>query len=190
MNRMALDLMEEKAALGQPEGRFANEWVRFSSRLEEEQDQELANDPFLRACFYSGAFALSKLNFDLAQESGNEVAYDQAMIRVLAELREFTDEFTTNTDHPRSSPFQPSDSCVLTATKPADRESSGLRLLYGRTGGTPTLLHSLCSGNCIVIRVEHVANLINRLLIQVHIAIRRLNVTVAQYASHLFNRHT
>lgn len=100
MNRMALDLMEEKAALGQPEGRFANEWVRFSSTLEEEQDQELANDPFLRACFYSGAFALSKLNFDLARESGNEVVYRQAMNGVLAELHEFTDEFTTNTDNP------------------------------------------------------------------------------------------
>jgi hypothetical protein len=28
------------------------------------------------------------------------VAYEQAMNGVLAELLEFTDEFTTNTDHP------------------------------------------------------------------------------------------
>jgi hypothetical protein len=98
MNQMVLKLMEERAAQGQPAGRLANEWVRFSSTIEGEQDEQLANDPFLRACFYSGAFALSKLNFDLARESPDEDAYQKAMNGVLAELNEFTDAFASNRD--------------------------------------------------------------------------------------------
>lgn len=63
--------------------------------------------------------------------------------------------------------------------KPADLESSGLRLLYGAHEERRTLLDGLCSRNSVVIRVEHVANFINRLLIKIHIPIGRLNVTVA-----------
>lgn len=102
MDQIAKKLIQEKAAQGQPAGRFASEWVRFSSTAEGEEDQQLTKEPFLRACFYSGALALSKLNFDLARESPDEDAYQKALNGVLAELHEFTDQFgdDRNTDNP------------------------------------------------------------------------------------------